>query len=164
MTEAGLARMFKHNDGAGDVGWLYPEDSVSQNHYWASLDWFNDYMVQDDFALGACLFQVGHGAGWDSFRHIGNDNNGQPIDILNRVKTLRDKVHQPVNAGEPTGPSVHHVEHRASSARRWRTAFAHRRAGDADTASLRHSEVVARRSASTSIAPSIQTTASWTRG
>ncbi|MCB0115494.1 MAG: hypothetical protein KDD84_15445, partial [Caldilineaceae bacterium] len=112
MTEAGLARMFKHNDGAGDVGWLYPEDSVSQNHYWASLDWFNDYMVQDDFALGACLFQVGHGAGWDSFRHIGNDNNGQPIDILNRVKTLRDKVHpQPVDTGEPTGPSVHHVEH-----------------------------------------------------
>ena len=105
MTEAGLARMYKHQDGAGDVGWLYPPDSVSQDHYWASLDWFNDYMVQDEFVLGACLFQVGHGAGWDTFRHFGQDNQGQTIDILNRVKALRDKVRPvPVDTGEVEAP------------------------------------------------------------
>ncbi len=107
MTEAGLARMFKHNDGAGDVGWLYPPDSIGQEHYWRSLDWFNDYLVQDDFALGACLFQVGHGAGWETFRHIGQDNDSHPIEILNRVKTLRDKVHPlPVETEDPVIPTV----------------------------------------------------------
>jgi hypothetical protein len=92
ITEAGLARMYKHQDAAGDVGWLYPPDSVSQDHYWRSLDWFNDYMVQDDYVLGACLFQVGHGAGWETFRHLGQDNEGRPIEILERVHQLRDKV------------------------------------------------------------------------
>jgi hypothetical protein len=102
MTEAGLARMYKHQDGAGDVGWLYPPDSVSQEEYFRSLDWFNDYMVQDDYVIGACLFQVGHGAGWETFRLIGQDNQGQPIQILSRVRELRDKQHHvpaPVLAG-----------------------------------------------------------------
>ena len=112
ITEAGLARMFKHNDGAGDVGWLYPPDSISQDHYWRSLDWFNEYMVQDDFALGACLFQVGHGAGWETFRHIGQDNDGHPIEILNRVRTLRDKLHAaPLQTEEPVIPIVPPAPH-----------------------------------------------------
>ena len=92
ITEAGLARMFAHSkDGAGDVGWLYPDDSISQDDYWRSLDWFNDYLVQDDFALGACLFQVGVGAGWQTFRHSGPDTQSRPIQILDRVRQLRDK-------------------------------------------------------------------------
>ncbi len=112
ITEAGLARMFAHNKGgAGDVGWLYPEDSISQDDYWRSLEWFNDYLVQDDFALGACLFQVGVGAGWQTFRHFGPDAQGQPIGILDRVRQLRDKTDhkpQPTVGGVdvPTAPPV----------------------------------------------------------
>lgn len=109
ITEAGLARMFKHNqDGVGDVGWLYPEDSVSQEDYWRSLDWFNDYLVQDDFAVGACLFQVGVGAGWQTFRHFGPDGQGSPIQLLDRVRQLRDKTdHRPQpSVGEAEAPSV----------------------------------------------------------
>jgi len=109
ITEAGLARMFKHSsDGAGDVGWLYPEDSISQDDYWRSLDWFNDYLVEDDFAVGACLFQVGVGAGWQTFRHSGQDAAGNSIQILERVRQLRDKTdHQPQpTVGETETPPV----------------------------------------------------------
>lgn len=97
ITEAGLARMFKHTqDGAGDVGWLHPQDAISQEEYWQSLDWYNDYLVQDDFVLGACLFQVGVGAGWHTFRHFGPDAQNKPIQILQWVGQLKDKTdHKP---------------------------------------------------------------------
>ena len=97
ITEAGLARMFKHStDGVGDVGWLYENDWISQDAYFASLDWYNDYLVGDAFAVGACLFQVGVGAGWQTFRHSGQDVQGNPIQILDRVRQLQDKTdHQP---------------------------------------------------------------------
>jgi len=109
ITEAGLARMFKHStDGAGDVGWLYPDDPISQEEYWRSLDWYNDYLVQDDFALGACLFQVGVGAGWQTFRHFGPDTQSKPIQILSWIGQLRDKTdHQPQpTVGEEGAPPV----------------------------------------------------------
>lgn len=109
ITEAGLARMFKHStDGAGDVGWLYPQDTIDQEEYWRSLDWYNDYLVQDDFALGACLFQVGVGAGWQTFRHFGPDTQSRPIQILERVRQLRDKTdHKPQpTVGEAQTPPV----------------------------------------------------------
>ena len=109
ITEAGLARMFAHSkDGAGDVGWLYPQDSISQDDYWRSLEWFNDYLVEDDFAVGACLFQVGVGPGWQTFRHFGPDAQGQPIGILDRMRQLRDKTDhksQPT-VGEAETPPV----------------------------------------------------------
>lgn len=113
ITEAGLARMFKHtSDGAGDVGWLYEGDPISQEAYWRSLDWYNDYLVQDDFAVGACLFQVGVGAGWQSFRHSGQDAAGQPIRILEQVRQLQEKTdHQPQpSVGEETPPVAPPVE------------------------------------------------------
>ncbi|MBX2997312.1 MAG: DUF3380 domain-containing protein [Caldilineaceae bacterium] len=105
ITEAGLARMYKHQDGVGDVGWCYPHDSVNQDHYWRSLDWFNDYMAQDDYVIGACLFQVGHGAGWETFRHMGQDSEGRPIEILDRVRQLRDKV-RPAKDGAQASPQL----------------------------------------------------------
>ncbi len=88
ITEAGLARMYKHRDDAGDVGWLYQGDTVSQDDYWRSLEWYNQQLNQDDFVLGACLFQVGHEGKWVTFRHIGEDNAGRPIEILNRIEGL----------------------------------------------------------------------------
>ena len=83
ITEAGLARMYKILDG-GDVGWLYPPDSVTEDSYWESLDWYNDQMCRDAYVLGAGLYQVGHAGRWETFRHLGVDNQQRPITISNR--------------------------------------------------------------------------------
>ena len=89
VTEAGLARMYKYPQGpAGDVGWLYPPDPISQESYWESLGWYNDEMGQDGYAVGCCLFQVGHSGLWTTFRHLGEDNNQQPITIIPRIAAL----------------------------------------------------------------------------
>ena len=85
ITEAGLARMYKYPDSpAGDVGWLYPADPISQESYWNSLNWYNGEMVRDDYALGCCLYQVGESGQWISFRHLGKDNSQQPLTIIPR--------------------------------------------------------------------------------
>lgn len=89
ITEAGLARMYKYPDSpAGDVGWLYPADPISQESYWDSLDWYNGEMVRDDYALGCCLYQVGESGQWISFRHLGKDNSQQPLTIIPRAAAL----------------------------------------------------------------------------
>ena len=92
MTEAGLARMYKYRGASDDVGWLYPADSIPQDQYWESLHWYNTELCRDDYVVGACLYEVGHGGGrWITFRHLGKDNNQQPITILSRVARLRDE-------------------------------------------------------------------------
>ncbi|MFZ1265878.1 MAG: N-acetylmuramoyl-L-alanine amidase, partial [Anaerolineae bacterium] len=96
ITEAGLARMYKIGDG-GDVGWLYSPDSVTQDSYWESLDWYNDQLCRDTYALGACLFQVGHAGRWETFRHLGVDNQQRPITLSNRIATLKDRQAPPLN-------------------------------------------------------------------
>ena len=41
---------------AGDVGWLYPADPISQELYLESLDWYNGEMVRDDMpSAAACI-------------------------------------------------------------------------------------------------------------
>lgn len=96
ISEAGLARMYKYpNDGAGDVGWLYPPDSVPQASYWNSLQWYNTQMLQDSYVLGCCLFQVGHAGRWETFRHLGVDNNQQPITIITNIATLNQTAPPP---------------------------------------------------------------------
>lgn len=108
ITEAGLARMFQIKD-AGDVGWLYEGDTVSEEDYWRSLTWYNDRLCQDDYVLGACLYNVGYEDDWRSFRHTGADNQGQPIRIMDRIRALRE---EPVPfavwdaAGEAQPPAV----------------------------------------------------------
>lgn len=89
ITELGLARMYRHpKDAAGDVGWLYPGETIDQEAYRRSLEWYNEQLNQDDFVLGACLFQVGHEGKWTTFRHIGQDNEGRPITILDWVEAM----------------------------------------------------------------------------
>jgi hypothetical protein len=90
ITEAGLARLYRHPEdaAAGDVGWLYPGETISQEKYRRSLEWYNSQLNQDDFALGACLYQVGHEGKWATFRHIGQDNDGRPIEILPWIEGL----------------------------------------------------------------------------
>jgi hypothetical protein len=94
ITEAGLARMYKHKTcpehygGKCDLGWLYPDGPISQDDYWQSLAWYNAELCQDDYVLGACLFNVGPNDDWWTFRHLGVDNEGQPITIIDRIKNL----------------------------------------------------------------------------
>jgi hypothetical protein len=89
ITEAGLARMYKYPSGdAGDVGWLYRGETISQDQYWESLRWYNGELCKDPYVLGACLYQVGHDGKWETFRHLGKDNQGNPILLISKIKTL----------------------------------------------------------------------------
>ncbi len=91
ITEAGLARMYKYpRSEAGDVGWLYPGDTISEDQYWQSLRWYNDEMVRDAYVLGACLYQVGHSGRWETFRHLGTDNQQRPILLINKIAALNE--------------------------------------------------------------------------
>lgn len=84
MTEAGLARMVQQPTG-GDVGWLNHETPVSEEQYWRSLAWYNEHLCADAYVLGACLFQVGHHGQWASFRHLGHDNQGRALTLMERI-------------------------------------------------------------------------------
>lgn len=91
MTEAGLARMYQ-NPAGGDVGWLNRDTPLTEEHYWASLAWYNRQMTADSYVLGACLFEVGHHGQWESFRHIGTDHNGQPLGLIDRIVSLKESA------------------------------------------------------------------------
>lgn len=102
ITEAGLARMYRHpNDPAGDVGWLYPGEPIPEAQYWESLQWYNGQLVQDDYLTGACLFNVGHSGRWETFRHLGQDNNQQPILLMDKIATLRSAQPAPTPDTKP---------------------------------------------------------------
>jgi len=92
ITELGLARMYKYpHDPAGDVGWLYRGETISEEEYWESLKWYNDEMCRDEYVLGCCLFEVGHTGKWETFRHLGVDNQGRPITLMSRIAKLREE-------------------------------------------------------------------------
>lgn len=89
ITEAGLTRAYT-DATAGDVGWLSPPP-LSEDSYKASLKWYNQHLVADDYVLGACLYQVGTGAGWETFRHTGQDDSGQPLTLMATLKSFAQK-------------------------------------------------------------------------
>ncbi len=91
MTEAGLARMYQ-NPAGGDVGWQNRDAPLPEAHYWESLAWYNSQMTADSYVLGACLFEVGHHGQWESFRHLGPDNNGQPLGLIDRMVALKESA------------------------------------------------------------------------
>ncbi len=102
ITEAGLARMYRYpNDPAGDVGWLYGGETISEDQYWQSLAWYNNQMLQDDYVMGASLYQVGHGGRWETFRHLGVNNQGQPILLMDKIATLNSTAAPPPPPAEP---------------------------------------------------------------
>lgn len=90
MTEAGLTRAYGHP--FDDEGWLNTEQTLSEDQYWAALAWYNHHMGQDDYVLGACLYEVGHDGNWASFRHLGNNNQGQPLRLVERLVALRESA------------------------------------------------------------------------
>ena len=68
------------------MGWLNQTEPRTQEEYWASLQWYNDLLLQNGASvLGACLYQVGWMDDWKSFRLLGEDNQGKRIDIMDWV-------------------------------------------------------------------------------
>lgn len=105
ITEAGLTRQYKYRNLPLDVGWLSPPDltsteSVTEEAYWRSLRWYNEELCQDDYVLGACLFQIGHGGRWVTFRHLSQDNDPVDIQIIAKIAKLRESAPSP----SPTPP------------------------------------------------------------
>lgn len=103
ITEAGLARMYRHpNDPAGDVGWLYGAETIAEAQYWESLQWYNSHLTEDDYTMGACLYQVGHSGLWETFRHLGLNNDQAPILLIDKITSLREgHVLSPIPAPAP---------------------------------------------------------------
>ena len=89
ITELGLARMYKYpSDPAGDVGWLYPGETISEEQYWTSLELYNSELLRDGYVMGCALFNVGPTGRWETFRHLGVNNQGQPILLMDKIATL----------------------------------------------------------------------------
>jgi hypothetical protein len=114
ITEAGLARMYAHSDvhpndnrppaqRKADVGWLYPWDSISEDAYKKSLRWYNGCLLEDDYVLGACLFQVGPGGDWVTFRHTGQDNQGRPLTLMDELYAM---AQEPAPKKKPEPPKL----------------------------------------------------------
>ena len=94
VTEAGLARLYCHpNDPAGDVGWLYPEDPVSEDQYWAALQWYNHELLRRRLT---CLARV--------CSRSAMGDVGRPSDILAWMATRSPSRSSPASA-RPWPPS-----------------------------------------------------------
>ncbi|HHW87999.1 MAG TPA: hypothetical protein GX400_17560 [Chloroflexi bacterium] len=90
ITEAGLTRAYGHPHNP-DEGWLNHDESLDENRYWESLAWYNALLDQDD-VVGACLYQVGHRGDWATFRHLGADNAGRTLHLIDRIAALREST------------------------------------------------------------------------
>jgi len=103
MTEAGLTMAYGHPENP-DEGWLNPREPLTEEAYWQSLLWYNNEMLKDPYVMGACLFEVGHTSKWITFRHLGEDNQGNPILLMNRIEALNDIPGPPGPSDETTEP------------------------------------------------------------
>ena len=90
ITEAGLARMY-HDPSSGDVGWLNTDQTLDQDAYWQSLLWYNQQLCADAYVVGACLFEVGHHGNWATFRHLGKDNQGNRLRLIDQIAKLEPR-------------------------------------------------------------------------
>lgn len=100
MTEAGLTMAYGH-PGNPDEGWLNTIAPLTEDEYWQSLLWYNNEMLKDPYVMGASLFEVGHVGKWVSFRHLGEDNQGNAILLMNRIEALNDIPGPPEPPPEP---------------------------------------------------------------
>ncbi len=89
ISEAGLTMAYGHPENP-DKGWLNEIQPLTEDAYWQSLLWYNNEMLKDAYVMGACLFEVGHTSKWQTFRHLGEDNQGNAILLMNRIEALND--------------------------------------------------------------------------
>ncbi len=68
ITELGMTQGVL---GGRDVGPWDISHPISPDDYWQSLQWYNQEILKDDYAMGACLFVVGSIHPWESFEHLG---------------------------------------------------------------------------------------------
>jgi hypothetical protein len=61
---------------------------VTEESHKKSLRWYNQLMTQDNYVLGACLFQVGPGIDWETFRYTGQDNEGNPLTLMDELRAM----------------------------------------------------------------------------
>lgn len=117
LTEAGLTFMHKYAQSSHDQGWLFvppPEyklQPLTQDEYWRSLAWLNRTLERDSFVRGACLYEVGHHGDWATFRHFGQDNDGQRIWIVDAIGQLAAEgrtvaAAEPATRGIPAQPGA----------------------------------------------------------
>ncbi len=102
ITECGMTQGV-HPQGVGDVGPWHASHPISEADYWASMMWYNDELMKDDYVLGACLFVVGAISPWESFEHLGGI-----VDRLERLRETGPSV--PESVGEPAAPVTPSVE------------------------------------------------------
>ncbi len=102
ITECGMTQGV-HPQGVGDVGPWHPSHPISEDDYWASMMWYNDELMRDDYVMGACLFVVGAISPWESFEHLGGI-----VDRLERLRETEPPV--PESVGEPAAPVTPSVE------------------------------------------------------
>jgi hypothetical protein len=95
ITECGMTQAV-NPQGTGDVGPWHASHPIAEDDYWASLMWYNDELMKDDYVMGACLFVVGAIAPWQSFEHLGG--------IIDRLERLQAK--EPSPATEVHRPEV----------------------------------------------------------
>jgi len=112
ITEAGLTMAYGHSENP-DKGWLNEREPLTEEQYWQSLLWYNNEMVKDPYVMGACLFEVGHASKWITFRHLGEDNQGNPIFLMNRIEALND-IPGPPAPPEPSEPPSGDIYERVS--------------------------------------------------
>ncbi|MCX6049792.1 MAG: carboxypeptidase regulatory-like domain-containing protein [Chloroflexi bacterium] len=101
ITEAGLTRAYGHPENP-DEGWLNQREPLDENRYWESLAWYNSQLGQDQDVVGACLYQVGHRGDWATFRHLGADNEGRNLHLIDRIGALADQAIPRAVQGLPT--------------------------------------------------------------
>lgn len=67
--------------GGQDVGFLHPDNTIqgdwgnhptpiSNDDYWATLNWYSDELMKDDYVAGACMFVTGAQTPWEAFEAI----------------------------------------------------------------------------------------------
>lgn len=97
ITELGLTKEYRdsydfpkdeRDHHLGDLGWLNHTQTLTEAFYFDSLRWYNDLIKDDASVLGACLYEVGHSGHFEGHRHIGFDNNGQPLTIMQKIQGL----------------------------------------------------------------------------
>lgn len=67
--------------GGQDVGFLHPKNTIqgewsnyptpiSNDDYWATLNWYSDELMKDNYVAGACMFVTGAQTPWETFEAI----------------------------------------------------------------------------------------------